>query len=76
MCGCCSAAVVLISITKRSAPSTAASSGLSTLTATFALVPQIVGEIDGRHAALPEFALESVVWGEGGGQARIAFAHT
>src|SRR5687768_6116458 len=37
MCGCCSAAVVVISCTKRSAPNTAASSGLSTLSATFRL---------------------------------------
>ena len=37
MCGCCSAAVVVISCTNRSAPSTAASSGLSSLSATFRL---------------------------------------
>ena len=37
MCGCCSAAVVVISWTNRSAPRTAASSGLRTLMATLRL---------------------------------------
>ena len=34
-----------------------------------AVVLEIVGEVDGRHAAAPELALEGVAVGEGSGEA-------
>ena len=75
MCGCCSAAVVLISTTNRSAPSTAASSGLQHLERDFAIVLQVVREVHGRHAAVPELALDAVAVGERDRQRCFEFRH-
>jgi hypothetical protein len=60
MCGCCRLAVVRISARKRSAPTTAASSGRSTLTATRQVVSEVVSQVHRGHAAAPELALEDV----------------
>ena len=51
MCGCCRVAVVRISARNRSAPMTAASSGWSTLSATWRSWRRSSGEVDGGHAA-------------------------
>ena len=40
-----------------------------------ALVPQVVSEIDGCHAPLPELALDAVVSNEGSGKARRGNGH-
>ena len=68
MWGCCRLAVVLISARNRSAPITAASSGLRTLMRDLAVVLEVLREVDGRHAARAELALDAVAVGEGGGQ--------
>ena len=47
---------------------TAASSGCSTLMATLRSCLQVLGEVDGGHAALAELALDAVAVGEGGGE--------
>ena len=68
MCGCWSRAATSISRRKRSGPSEAASSGRSTLSATLRSVLEVLGEVDGRHAALPELALDAVAVGESFGE--------
>ena len=40
-----------------------------------ALVLQVFGKVDGRHATLPKLALEAVTVGEGGGEALEGGAH-
>ena len=69
MWGCWSRAAKRISRWKRSGPSVAASSGRSTLSATGPVVPEVVREVDGGHAAAAELALEGVAVGEGVAQA-------
>ena len=66
MCGCCRRAASLISRRNRSGPSDAASSGWSTLSATGPVVLQVLGQVDGRHAAAAELALERVPLGQRG----------
>ena len=66
MCGCWSRAVVLISVRKRSAPSAAPRSGCEDLDGDVAIVPQVVGEVDGRHAAGAELAIDAIAIGECG----------
>ena len=61
MCGCCSAAVVSISWMNRSAPSTAASSGFSTLIRDLALVLEVLGEVDRGHPPYAELALDACI---------------
>ncbi len=58
--------MVVISCTKRSAPRTAVSSGRSTLTATWAVVLEVRGQIDGRHAAFAQVAFDTVAVRESG----------
>jgi hypothetical protein len=71
--------VVVISCTKRSAPSTAASSGRRTLGAEHGgelgaedldgdlpVVLAILGQIDRRHATAPQLPLDAVAVGQGG----------
>ena len=43
--------------------------GVQDLDGDLAAVLQVVGEIDGGHAALAELALDAVAVGEGGGEA-------
>ena len=58
--------MVRISARNRSAPRTAASSGLEHLDGDLAVVLHVVGEVDGRHAALAELTLDLVGVGQGG----------
>ena len=75
MCGCCRLAVVLISARKRSAPRMARQLGAQHLERDLAVVAQVVGQVDGGHAAGAELALDPVAVGEGGGQAREGIRH-
>ena len=49
-------------------PEGGGSSGRSTFTATLRSVLQVLGQVDGGHAALAELALDAVAVGEGGGE--------
>ena len=60
MCGCWRLAVVLISARKRSAPTTAASSGLEDFEGDLAVVLEIVGQVDGGHSAFTQLSLDGV----------------
>jgi hypothetical protein len=71
MCGCCSLAVVLISLRNRSAPKVR----VQHLDGHVALVPQVVREVHGGHAASTEFTLHAVAVGEGGGEALRDLGH-
>ena len=75
MCGCWSRAATSISRRNRSAPIDAASSGRRTLTRHLALVLQVLGEVHGGHAALPELALEAVAVLQGVGQGWVDGGH-
>ena len=50
--------------------------GLQHLERDLAVVPEVVGEIDGRHAALAELALDLVLVGQGGVQSFEEFGHS
>jgi len=47
----------------------ALNSGRSALSATPAIMFDVLGQVDRRHAALAEFPLDPVAVGEGGGEA-------
>ena len=49
--------------------------GAEHLDGDLAVVLEIVGEVDGGHAALPQFALEAVAVGHGTGQALAGIGH-
>ncbi len=40
-----------------------------------AVVPQVLGEVDSRHAALAELALEAIAFGQRGGEAGAGLVH-
>ena len=40
-----------------------------------AVVPQVLGEVNGGHAALAELALDPIAVGQRGGQAEPGFLH-
>ena len=60
MCGCCSRAAIWISRRNRSPPSGGGELGTEHLDGDLPLVPQVLGQVDGGHPALPELALEQV----------------
>ena len=62
--GGCSRAAIWISRRNRSGPRFTASSGCSTLSATGRSCLQVLGQVDGRHAAAAELALDRVAVGE------------
>ena len=49
--------------------------GVEDLDGDLAVVLEVVGEVDGGHAALAELALEAVAVGEGGGEAGDGIGH-
>lgn len=49
--------------------------GLQHLDGDLALVLEVLGEVDGGHASLPELTLDAVSVGEGGGEAIKRSAH-
>ncbi len=69
MCGCWSRAVVLISCRNRSAPITDPEFGPQHLQRHLAVVLQVLGEVDGGHAAFAKAALDAVTVDEGSGEA-------
>ena len=75
MCGCCRLAVTLISVRKRSPPMTARELRVEDLDRDLAAVLQVLGEVDGGHAALAELALEAVAVGQGGREPGFSAAH-
>ena len=75
MCGCCNAAVVLISCTNRSAPNTAASSGLQHLERDLAIVLEVLAQVHGGHAAFTEMAKDAIAAGEGRVEAVSLLGH-
>ncbi len=64
MCGCCRAAVVLISTTKRSGAQHGRQLGLQDLERDLAIVLEVLGEVHRGHAALAQFPLDAVAVGE------------
>ena len=66
---------ISISRWKRSGPSVWASSGWSTLSATGPLVPEIVRQVDGGHAATPELAFDLVAVAQGVDQGAVRCCH-
>ena len=70
MCGCWSRAVVLISAQEPLAAERRAEVGVQDLDGDVAVVLEVVREIDGRHAAGAELALDAVAIGERRSQAR------
>ena len=68
MCGCCSLAVVLISAQEPLGAEHGGELGLQHLDRDLAVVPEVLGEVDRRHAARAELALDAVAVGEGGGE--------
>ena len=76
MCGCCSAAVVLISSHEPLGAEHGGELGLEDLERDLAVVLEVLGEVDGGHAALAQLALDAVAVGEGGGEASRASAQS
>ena len=64
MCGCCSRAVVRISAQEPLAAERGAEVGVQHLDGDVAVVPEVVREIHGRHAARAELALDAIAVGE------------
>ena len=75
MCGCWRFAVVLISARKRSAPTSAASSGFRTFSATFRSCLRSSARYTGGHAPLAELTLDRVAAFEGCVQAGDGIGH-
>ena len=70
MCGCCSRAASWISRRNRSRPSDSRELGAEHLERDVAVVPEVVREVDGRHAAGAELALDDIPVGQNDVEAR------
>ena len=75
MCGCCSRAVVLISLRNRSPPKRRTEIRMQHLDGDVAIVLEIVREVDRRHAARAELALDAVAVGECRCETRVDGGH-
>ena len=75
MCGCCSRAASRISRWNRSGPREAAELGVQHLERDRPVVAQVAGEVDRRHAAAAELALDRVAAGERGLDDRTEVGH-
>ena len=75
MCGCWSRAAIWISRRKRSAPIEAARSGTEHLDRDFAVVLEVLGEVDGGHPARSELAPDRVAAAERRAEARLYLVH-
>ena len=64
MWGCCSRAASRISRWKRSGPSVGGQLGVQHLEGDRPVVPEVLREVDRRHAAAPELALDRVAAGQ------------
>ena len=60
MCGCCSRAVSSDLAQEPLGAEHGGELGAQHLDRDLAVVPQVAGEVDGRHAASPELALEAI----------------
>ena len=65
MCGCCSRAVVLISAKKPLGAERRGELRVQHLDRDVAVVPDVAREVDGRHAAAADLALDAIAIGDG-----------